>query len=180
MVFKCGNDLAEVAGTHDVRSLVGRHGDDAIATLWHAAGKDGKLTLYDGDKNAVAEFEVVKQGLEGTSWEVTSYNTGTGAVTSVIIGTEITANFGEDGQLTGNAGCNNYSAQYETQGDNINIETAEVTEMACLEPEGIMEQEQLYLAALVTADTYKIEGMTMDMRTSEGSRVATFQRALNP
>jgi heat shock protein HslJ len=118
--------------------------------------------------------------LEGSSWQVLSYNNGKEAVVSVIIGTEITANFDEDGQLIGNAGCNNYSAQYEAQGENISIETAELTEMACLEPEGIMEQEQLYLAALETADTYKIEGVTMDMRTSEGSRVATFQRALNP
>lgn len=142
--------------------------------------KNDELILSESSGSEVARFEVIDQSLEGSSWQVISYNNGKGGVVSVIIGTEITANFGEDGQLTGNAGCNNYSAQYETQGDNINIETAEVTEMACLEPEGVMEQEQLYLAALKTADTYKIEGMTMDMRTSEGSRVATFQRALNP
>ena len=142
--------------------------------------KDDNLILFDSSGNEVARFEVIDQSLEGSSWQVLSYNNGKEAVVSVIIGTEITANFDEDGQLTGNAGCNNYSAQYEAQGENISIETAELTEMACLEPEGIMEQEQLYLAALETADTYKIEGVTMDMRTSEGSRVATFQRALNP
>jgi heat shock protein HslJ len=142
--------------------------------------KGDELILSDSGDNEIASFEVIDQSLDGSSWQVISYNNGKEAVVSVIIGSEITANFGEDGQLIGNAGCNNYSAQYETQGDNINIETAEVTEMACLEPEGVMEQEQLYLAALETADTYKIEGMTMDMRTSEGSRVANFQRALNP
>ena len=40
--------------------------------------------------------------------------------------------------------------------------------MACPEPEGIMEQEQQYLAALETAATYKITGLDMEMRTSEG------------
>jgi heat shock protein HslJ len=142
--------------------------------------KGDELILSDSSGNEVARFEVIDQSLEGSSWQVISYNNGKEAVVSLIIGTEITANFGEDGTLTGNAGCNNYSAQYETQDDNISIETAEFTEMGCLEPEGIMEQEQLYLAALETADTYKIEGMTLDMRTSEGSLVATFQRALNP
>jgi heat shock protein HslJ len=139
--------------------------------------KDGKLTLYDGDKNAVAEFEVVKQGLEGTSWEVTSYDTGTGAVTSVIIGTEITANFGEDGQLTGSAGCNNYVAEYETDGNNITISSAVATTRKACQEEGVMKQENAYLAALETADTYKITGMDMEMRTSEGSKVAGFKRA---
>jgi len=142
--------------------------------------KDDELVLSDSSGNEIARFEVIEQSLGDSSWQVISYNNGKEAVVSVIIGTEITANFGEDGQLTGNAGCNNYSTKYETQGDNISIETAEFTEMACLEPEGVMEQEQLYLAALETADTYKIEGMTMEMRTSKGSRVATFQRVLNP
>ncbi len=36
-------EMAEVAGTHDVRSFVGSWGDGAIATLWHYLGKDGKL-----------------------------------------------------------------------------------------------------------------------------------------
>jgi len=142
--------------------------------------KDDELILSDSSGNEVARFEVIDQSLGGSSWQVISYNNGKEAVVSVIIGTEITANFGEDGTMTGNAGCNNYSTKYETEGDKISIGTAEFTEMGCLEPEGIMEQEQLYLAALETADTYKIEGMTMDMRTSEGSRVANFQRALNP
>jgi len=139
--------------------------------------KDGKLTLYDGDKNAVAEYEVVKQGLEGTSWEVTSYNTGTGAVTSVIIGTEITADFGEEGQLSGSAGCNGYVAEYETEGNKITISSAVATTRKACQEEGVMEQENAYLAALETADTYKIEGATMEMRTADGAKVAGFQRA---
>jgi hypothetical protein len=37
-----------------------------------------------------------------------------------------------------------------------------------------MEQEDAHLAALETADTYKIEGANMGMRTGEGSKVAGF------
>jgi heat shock protein HslJ len=139
--------------------------------------KDDELILSDSDGNVVAIFASVDQSLEGSSWTVIGYNNGKGGVVSVIIGSEITANFGEDGRLTGNSGCNNYSADYETDGDNIKIGVAEVTEMACLEPEGVMVQEQQYLAALGTAATYKIEGLRMEMRTSEGSLVADFQRA---
>lgn len=138
------------------------------------------LTIYDADGNAVAMFKALSQSLEGTSWEVIGYNNGKGGVVSVILDTAITANFGEDGQVTGNASCNNYFASYETEADSITIGPAGATEMFCAEPEGIMEQEQQYLAALRTAATYKITGLNMEMRTSEGSIVATFQRAVQP
>ena len=62
--------------------------------------------------------------------------------------------------------------------DNIRIGTAAATEMACIEPEGVMEQEQQYLAALGTAAAYKIQGLSMEMRTSEGSLVVTFVRVV--
>jgi heat shock protein HslJ len=137
-----------------------------------------ELILKDSNGNELARFDEVDQALEGTSWQVMSYNNGKGGVTSLIIGTEISANFGEDGQLTGNSGCNSYFAEYEADGDNISIGTAAATEMACIEPEGVMEQEQQYLAALETAAAYKIEGLSMEMRTSEGSLVATFVRVI--
>jgi len=141
---------------------------------------DDELTIYDSDGNALAVFAAQSQDLAGSSWDVISYNNGKEAVVSLIIGSEITANFGEDSQLTGNAGCNDYFASYETEGDKISIGTAGATEMFCSEPEGVMEQEQLYLAALQTADTYKIEGLMMEMRTDEGALVASFQRILTP
>jgi heat shock protein HslJ len=128
----------------------------------------------------VAVFAVESQSLAGTSWEVISYNNGRGAVTSVIIGTEITAVFGEDDQITGNAGCNDYFAPYETLDDSISIGPVGSTQKICSEPEGIMEQESEYLTALGTASTYSVEGLMLDLRTSEGSRVASMQRRSNP
>ncbi len=45
-------ELSEVAGTHDVRSLIGSHAGGTIATLWHYLGKDGKLILDLPDAKA--------------------------------------------------------------------------------------------------------------------------------
>ena len=92
------------------------------------------------------------------------------------MGTQITANFGEDGQLTGNAGCNDYFGPYETDGRKISMGPFGTGRTACSEPEGIMEQESQYLAVLETADTYKIEGNSMNMRTADEATVANFQR----
>jgi heat shock protein HslJ len=134
------------------------------------------LTFNGPGGDPLAVFTAVSQDLAGSSWDVISYNNGKGAVVSVIIGTEISANFGEDGQLTGSAGCNDYFAPYETGGDEITIGLPGATEKFCSEPDGIMEQEQAYLAALQTAATYNIQAADMDMRTAEGARVAFFKR----
>ena len=134
------------------------------------------LSLYDADKAEVATYEVVDQSLDGTSWLVISYNTGTEAVRSVILDTEITANFGEDGQITGNTSCNDYFGPYETEGDTISIGPLGTTRKMCAEPEGVMEQESAYLAALQTATMYRIEGQRMRMLTAEGATAVTFDR----
>ena len=131
------------------------------------------LELLDAEGDVVATFTAQPSGLAGTSWDVISYNNGKEAVVSVIIDTEITAVFGGDGMLTGNAGCNDYSAPYEADDEgNITIGPAIATLMECSEPEGIMEQE--YRAALSTAATYQINGDRLEMRTAEDSIAVTY------
>ncbi len=158
-----------------------KQADEYMAALASAATyqiQGEALELRDGDGSVLATFTEQPTGLAGTSWNVIAYNNGKEAVVSVIIGTEITADFGADGNLTGSAGCNTYTAAYEADDDgNISIGPAATTFMMCSEPEGIMEQEQQYLAALQTAATYRIEGNNMEMRTAEGALAANFQRA---
>jgi heat shock protein HslJ len=158
----------------------GSLGDQFVANLSSANSYffDGNDLLIDlmFDSGAM-RFSAQSNELAGTSWSVIAYNNGRGGVVSVIIGTELTAAFGEDGTLSGSAGCNSYSAGYETDGNSITIGLSISTMMACAEPEGIMEQEQEYLAALGTAATYQITGDRLEMRTAEGATVATFETA---
>ena len=112
--------------------------------------------------------------LAGSAWTVIGYNNGRGGVVSTTIGTELTVAFGPDGSVRGSAGCNSYRAGYETDGDAITIGLPASTRMACDQPEGIMEQEGAFLQALTTAATFRIFGDRMEMRTAEGSIVATF------
>jgi heat shock protein HslJ len=136
------------------------------------------LQFLDAEGNVVATFRRMKPvELAGTSWQVIGYNNGQEAVVSVIIGTEITADFGPDGKLSGFSGCNSYNTSYEVEGDKITISPLIIsTEAYCADPEGLMDQEQQYLAALPTATTYSIELNRLEMRTSEGSLVASFER----
>jgi heat shock protein HslJ len=49
--------------------------------------------------------------------------------------------------------------------------------MMCAEPEGIMEQEAAYLAALEDAAAHQIEGDTLELRDEAGARMAAYSVA---
>lgn len=138
--------------------------------------KGETLTLTTGSGEDLV-FEAQNQELAGTSWTVVSYNNGKEAVVSVILGTEITAAFGDDARVTGSAGCNSYFAGYEMDGTSISIGPAGATEMFCGEPEGVMDQESQYLAALQSAATYSIQGSILEFRTASGALAVSFERA---
>lgn len=134
------------------------------------------LVLLDANGTELMTFTAnIPVELAGSSWRVIGYNNGQEAVVSVIIDTEMTATFGVDGQVTGSAGCNNYFAGYEVDGESISIGMPGATMMMCVEPEGIMEQEQQYLAALQTAATYRIDLDRLELRTADGALAANFE-----
>jgi heat shock protein HslJ len=136
-----------------------------------------QLTLFDTGGKALAAFAPQSMELVGTSWKVTFYNNGKQALVSVIIGTQLTADFAKDGRLSGSGGCNQYSADYKTAGKSITIGPALATLMICAQPAGVMDQEAQYLAALQSAATYSIDGDKMDTRTADGATAAWLQRA---
>ncbi len=136
---------------------------------------DDTLTLSDANGAAVAVFAAQPTGLADTNWTVSAYNNGKQAVVGVLADTNLTANFGADGVLSGAAGCNNYTGGYTTTGkDGIAIGPLASTMMMCSEPEGVMEQEALYLAALSTAATYRRDGNQLELRTADGALAALF------
>jgi len=101
--------------------------------------------------------------LDGTSWELMAYRK-----TRPISGTTITATF-EDGKVSGSAGCNSYSGSYQVYGDNrIAIGPTAITEMACMEPEGVMEQEMTFIEFLTGAQTFQLTDEQLQLFRADG------------
>ena len=135
---------------------------------------DGKLEIYDVNGQLILVFEEMEAtSLVGPEWTVLMYND-TNAITSTLVGTTITANFSEDGTLSGSAGCNNYTAGYSVDGNNIKIEPAATTRKMCSEPEGIMEQEAAYTLALERAATYTIQLDQLTLFGAEGQIIVQY------
>jgi heat shock protein HslJ len=100
--------------------------------------------------------------LEDTSWVlITIYGT------KPIDGTRITAEF-KEGAIRGSAGCNSYFGSFKTRGNAIEISEVGSTLMACLEPEGIMDQEQLFTSFLSDAQEYRLDDGLLQIFRSDG------------
>jgi heat shock protein HslJ len=135
------------------------------------------LRVMDVNGTEILTYSVVQPlPLTGTNWSMLNYNNGRGLF-SALAGTEVTALFSVDGNLTGTAGCNNYRASYQVDGNNIQIGPAATTRMFCSEPEGIMDQENDYLAALESAATYRIDRQQLWLFFANNSTAAIFENA---
>jgi len=137
------------------------------ANRWRLEGDE--LVLLDDDA------ELLRYGAASPvgDWQATGLLQGD-AFTSLQEGTEITASFDEDGALSGSAGCNTYNSKYTTDGGTIEIAEPSSTRMACPEPEGVMDQEAAYLAALPTVVGFRVERGVLELLNAEGSAVVSY------
>ena len=149
---------------------------DALVQTRGFAVDDETLTLTSDDGSTLATFAAQAQGLAGTSWVLTGYNNGAQAVVSPILGVEVTLAFGDDGSLSGFGGCNRLFGDYTSADGEISFGLVGSTNMACASPEGVMEQEAAFIAALSTAATYTIEGDKLAMRTADDAMAVNFVR----
>jgi len=82
-------------------------------------------------------------------------------------GKEVTARFDPaSGKVSGNAGCNSYSAAYQTNGARLTIAFVVSTKMACF-PANVMQQESQYTTMLQGAQSYRVENNTLTILCSE-------------
>jgi heat shock protein HslJ len=107
--------------------------------------------------------------LNGTSWELESM-----AGMPLIEGRSITLNF-EAAEIDGNAGCNHYFGGYTINSvGGLQFGMIGMTEMACLDPDGIMQQESAYLSYLGTVVKAVREGNQLKLQDAAGDDVLVY------
>ncbi len=101
--------------------------------------------------------------LTGNTWILTAYNDH-----QPIKDHQPTLKFETD-QVSGTTGCNHFGGTFQIDGDTVRFEGIFSTEMGCMEPEGIMEQERIYLELLRSVEKFELSGESL-----------TFYAELNP
>ena len=141
---------------------------EAMANTTAYYVEDERLELFDMDDETILEFVMRPQAgvdslLENTRWELISLN---GA--DPLEGTTITLEFSVE-EISGTAGCNGYGGRLDAASEGIfNAPEIMSTAMACLEPDGVMEQEQVYLQIMWDADKYQFMDGELQIATANG------------
>jgi heat shock protein HslJ len=99
----------------------------------------------------------------GIPWRLADYLGSDGGIIPAPQDGDITLLFQEDGNLSGVAGCNQYSAAYKIQNPSLMIGEISSTEMYCSEPPGIMELESRYLELLQQSQTVQLSGSQLTL-----------------
>lgn len=147
---------------------------------WYRLDADAselELLHYDG---SVARFTRVTDLPADDAWAVTwqlqSIVAG-GHTESLIAATEITLHLAnpslqlnEPQPIRGNSGCNTYQASILAGVDDFTFTDIMVTEMGCVEPAGVMEQEQRFLELLGAVTSHNVyEENTLQLTTADGT-----------
>ena len=119
--------------------------------------------------------------LAGTEWQLTSLNG-----SSLIEDTTITLFF-EEGLLGGSMTCNGYgggpdSGRYTARDDDTLTlpQPLAVTVQLCSSPQGIMEQEEAYIAGLQSAAAYRVIDDRLEISDASGAIGLVFARGGHP
>ncbi len=141
---------------------------------YHASNE--RLVLYDGDGEARLAFiprgaVTIDPTLTDTVWVLTSLNGD-----SLLPETSISIAFGPEG-ASGTDGCNEYGSGllFANEG-RLTFAGGFKTEMACLTPEGVMEQADRYSEALFSSVAYRVEGDHLELMNHDGATTLVFAR----
>jgi heat shock protein HslJ len=107
--------------------------------------------------------------LDGTQWVLVALEG-----EPPLRGKAPSAEFSGD-QISGSAGCNHYFGTYAVSGDDITISDVARTEMYCMDPEGVMDQEEAFVAALTSAASYRLAGARLELLDATGSVILAFE-----
>ena len=177
-----GSSLTIKPGATTMKACIGDLGTQDTAVLANLAKVDSftqtatALTLLDSSGATLLVYAPGLTSLAGTSWTATGINNGKNAVESNAQTETVTAEFGEDGRVTGSGGCNTYRATYTTTDPNaLTFGPVISTKMACADEANAVEQQ--YFAALGAVTTYSIDGTTLTLRDADGSAQVVFTQS---
>ncbi len=135
---------------------------------------DGKMYLYDVyDQLLLTMVPLEPLPFEETIWELKFLSPDLGTWEVIMPETSITIRFDGD-QLSGNAGCNDYSAPYTLNDTEFTLGAITVADNTCDEPDGVMSQESAYLQMLETAGRLVVTARSFQMLTDDRTPLFMF------
>ncbi len=141
-------------------------------TTHYALEDDELVLLLDGTQRLATLSPAEPVDFEGTNWGLKMYFDNE-KWWPVFIESEISAQF-DDGNLSGNSGCNDYTAAYVTEEIRLTIEDLKSTDITCDVNQEIMTQESIYLGLLPGVVGYEVLGGSLTLIGEGGNAIRYF------
>jgi heat shock protein HslJ len=113
--------------------------------------------------------------LVGTKWNCYEFKV-SGMPVPVLESAPITAEFAEDGTLSGSSGVNTYTTTYEIDGESMTI-SGEIATTMMTGPEDAMNQESNYLLTLPTVQSFNMMNDELILLGPSDSLIARYRPA---
>lgn len=111
--------------------------------------------------------------LKGTSWKLVSYGPA-GQLIPAAPGIETNLDFGTDGRVNGNVGCNSFGGVYEVKNGEIVFSQVLSTMMACQGPQ--MDQETTLLQLMNGTAHFQLQGNSLVIQAVDGASTITLSK----
>ena len=111
--------------------------------------------------------------IQGSSWKLVSY----GPVekqTPAAADIQTNLDFGRNGRVSGNMGCNSFGGDFTVKNGNIVFSQMISTMMACDGPQ--MDQEGAALKVMNGTARFKVDGNTLTIYDASGANVITLSK----
>lgn len=111
--------------------------------------------------------------LNGTSWKLVSYGP-VGNQTPAAAGITTSLDFGNDGTVNGNMGCNSFGGNFEVKNGKLVFSQMISTMMACLGPQ--MAQESAALKVMNGTVSFQVDGSKLTIFDASGANAITLSK----
>ena len=106
-------------------------------------------------------------------WKLVSYGSAA-SQTPAAPDVETSIEFGSDGKLTGNVGCNGFGGDFKVDGDTITFGSVMSTMMFCEGPVG--DQEMGTITVLQASAKFALDGDNLTITSADGNSVIVLAR----
>jgi len=106
-------------------------------------------------------------------WKLVSYGSAA-SQTPAAPDVDTSIEFGSDGQMKGNVGCNGFGGDFKVDGDTITFGSVMSTMMFCEGPVG--DQEMGTIAVLQASAKFVLDGDTLTITSADGNSVIVLAR----
>ena len=111
--------------------------------------------------------------VKATSWKLVSYGPASQQIPAVP-GIKTNLEFGTDGSVNGNVGCNSFGGNYEVKNGEIVFSQMVSTMMACRGPQ--KDQETTALKVMNGTAHFQLQGNSLVIQAADGASAITLSK----